>query len=89
MPRFHASATEPLAVVRTRAQGQAEILAFFVEHGVTRVGIEASGSYEFEMVEALREASFEVIVFQPAQVRALTLKFFEAARQDRRHRCGS
>jgi transposase len=65
----HASATEPLRRANT-AQGQAEILAFFVEHGVTRVGIEASGSYEFEMVEALREASFEVIVFQPAQVRA-------------------
>jgi transposase len=51
-------------------QGQAAIIGFFLEHKVTRVGIEASGSYEFEMVEAMREAGLEVIVFQPAQVRA-------------------
>jgi transposase len=51
-------------------QGQAAIIGFFLEHEVTRVGIEASGSYEFEMVDAMREAGLEVIVFQPAQVRA-------------------
>lgn len=51
-------------------EGRAVIIGFFLEHEVTRVGIEASGSYEFEMVEAMREAGLEVIVFQPAQVRA-------------------
>jgi len=51
-------------------QGRAEIVAFFKQRGVTRVGIEASGSYEFEMVEAMRDAGLEVCVLQPAQVRA-------------------
>jgi len=51
-------------------QGRAAIIAFFIEHGVERVGIEASGSYEFEMVDAMREARLKVTVFQPAQVRA-------------------
>jgi transposase len=52
------------------AQGRAEIIAFFQQHGVVRVGIEASGSYEFEMVDAMREAGLAVCVLQPAQVRA-------------------
>ena len=51
-------------------QGRAAIVDFFIAHGVERVGIEASGSYEFEIVDAMREAGLEVIVFQPAQVRA-------------------
>jgi transposase len=51
-------------------QGRAVIIAFFIGHGVERVGIEASGSYEFEMVDAMREAGLKVTVFQPAQVRA-------------------
>jgi len=51
-------------------QGHAEIIQFFHEHGVTRVGIEASGSYEFEMVDAMRGAGIEVSVLQPGQVRA-------------------
>ena len=65
----HGDQSKPLRRPNT-AQGRAEIIQFFKEHHVTRIGIEASGSYEFEMVDAMRDASLEVSVFQPAQVRA-------------------
>lgn len=65
----HGVAGEPLRRPND-PQGRCEIIEFFKQHGVTRVGIEASGSYEFEMVEAMREAGLEVSVLQPAQVRA-------------------
>ena len=37
-------------------------------HGVNRIGIEASGGYEFAVVATLRRDGFIVVVFQPAQV---------------------
>lgn len=37
--------------------------------GIVRVGIEATGGYERAVVEWLRAAGFEVIVFQPKEVR--------------------
>jgi transposase len=38
--------------------------------GVARVGVEASGGYERPVVAALREAGLEVVIHQPAEVRA-------------------
>lgn len=38
--------------------------------GALRAGLEASGGYERKTAAALRKAGFEVVVFQPAQVRA-------------------
>lgn len=66
---IHGVAAKPLRCPNT-SQGHAAIVRFFIEHKVKCVGIEASGSYEFEMVAAMREAGLIVIVFQPAQVRA-------------------
>ena len=37
---------------------------------VTRVGLEATGGYERDVVEYLRKAGFSVVVLQPRQVRA-------------------
>ena len=48
-----------------------------------RVGLEASGGYEIEVVDELRAARFEVIVFQPAQVRAFGLFKRKRAKNDR------
>ena len=62
-------------------QGRSAIVGFFFEHEVTRVGVEASGSYEFEMVDAMREAGLEVIVFQPGSGARLC-DVPEASRQD-------
>jgi transposase len=66
----HGTTSKPPLRHPNTPQGRAAIIGFFSEQGIKRVGIEASGSYEFEMVDAMREAGIEVIVFQPAQVRA-------------------
>ena len=56
--------------VDNSAEGHAELSAWLGVHLVERVGIEASGGYEQEVVTHLRREGFMVIVFQPAQVRA-------------------
>jgi len=52
------------------AKGRSQMIAFLKEKSVRRVGLEASGSYEIEVVDALRAAGFQVAVLQPNQVRA-------------------
>jgi transposase len=47
-----------------------------------RVGLEASGGYERKMASALRKAGFEVIVFQPIQVRAYAQYLGQRAKTD-------
>jgi transposase len=51
-------------------EGRSQLIAFLESQGVRRVGLEASGGYEIEVVDDLRAAGFQVIVFQPHQVRA-------------------
>src|SRR5215475_165950 len=52
-------------------------------HGVNRIGIEASGGYEFAVVARLRRDGFVVIVFQPAQVRAYAAFHLQRAKNDK------
>lgn len=52
-------------------------------HGVGRIGLEASGGYERGVCEALRAAGFEVVVLQPAQVRAYAAFKLQRAKNDR------
>ena len=47
-----------------------ELLTCLRDHGVKRVGMEASGDYERDVRETLEKAGFEVIVHQPQDVRA-------------------
>jgi transposase len=47
-----------------------------------RVGLEASGGYERKAAAALRKAGFEVIVFQPIQVRAYAQYLGQRAKTD-------
>jgi transposase len=47
-----------------------------------RVGLEASGGYERKLVMALRKSGFEVIVFQPIQVRAYAQYLGQRAKTD-------
>ena len=51
-------------------EGRAQLVAFLKRHNVRRVGMEASGGYEIEVAADLRAAGFEVVVFQPMQVKA-------------------
>jgi transposase len=57
--------------------------AWLRAHLVERVGIEASGGYEQEVVAHLRREGFVVIVFQPAQVRAYAMFLLQRAKNDR------
>jgi len=52
-------------------------------HRVKRVGIEASGGYEQEVVAELRRKGFVVVVFQPAQVRAYAIFHLQRAKNDK------
>ena len=52
-------------------------------HRVNRVGIEASGGYEREVVAELRRKGFVVVVFQPVQVRAYAMFHLQRAKNDK------
>jgi transposase len=69
--------------VNNDADGHAELSAWLRQHRVKRVGIEASGGYEQEVVAQLRRDRLVVIVFQPAQVRAYAKFHLQRAKNDR------
>ena len=53
------------------------------QHHVERIGLEASGGYERDLVEYLRAAGLTVIVLQPQQVRAYAVMKLRRAKTDR------
>jgi len=63
--------------------GFAELERLMRAHGVTRVGVEATGGYERDLVEHLRAAGFAVLVLQPIQVRAFAQFALRRAKTDR------
>lgn len=63
--------------------GHRELLAWLRKARVTRVGIEATGGYEQEIVRTLRAKGFEVVVFQPRQVRAYATYRLRRAKNDK------
>jgi transposase len=65
------------------ADGHVTLSAWLRQFGVERVGIEASGGYEQEVVTQLRRDGFVVIVFQPAQVRAYAKFLLQHAKNDK------
>jgi transposase len=65
------------------ADGHAALSAWLKRHRVGRVGIEASGGYEQEVVARLRSDDFVVVVFQPAQVRAYAKFLLQRAKNDK------
>jgi len=69
--------------VKNDPDGHRSLAAWLRERGVKRVGIEASGGYEMEVVAALRRAGFVVVVFQPAQVRAYAMFHLQLAKNDK------
>jgi transposase len=64
-------------------EGLGELLRLLRRHQVTRVGLEASGGYERDVVAYLREAGLVVVVLQPAQVRAYAKVKLLRAKTDR------
>ena len=65
------------------AAGHAALSAWLTQCGVKRVGIEASGGYEQNVVAHLRRDGFVVVVFQPAQVRAYARFLLQLAKNDK------
>jgi transposase len=64
-------------------QGHLTLLAWLRRHRVKRIGIEASGGYEQEVVATLRAQGMTVVVFQPAQVRAYARFTLQRAKNDK------
>jgi transposase len=69
--------------VRNTAEGHRALSAWLRKHRVKRVGIEASGGYEMDIVAHLRRNGFTVVVFQPAQVRAYAQFHLQLAKNDK------
>jgi transposase len=69
--------------VENNAEGHAALCGCLRKHRIKRVGIEASGGYEWEVVAQLRRWRFVVVVFQPAQVRAYAKFHLQRAKNDK------
>ncbi len=50
-------------------EGFARLIDWLHEHTVARVGLEASGGYEHDVVDRLEDAGFTVVILNPRQVR--------------------
>lgn len=64
-------------------QGHALLLTWLRQHRVQRIGIEASGGHELDVVAAMRRKRFVVVVFEPARVRAYATFHALRAKNDR------
>ena len=69
--------------VTNAPEGHATLLAWLRCYKVDRVGIEASGGYERDVVACLRKAGLDVAVLQPIQVRAYATFRLQRAKNDR------
>jgi transposase len=65
------------------ADGHKALSAWLRQQRTKRVGIEASGGYEQAVVAQLRRDHFQVVVFQPAQVRAYAKFHLQRAKNDK------
>jgi transposase len=69
--------------VKNIPEGHGALSAWLRKHRVKRVGIEASGGYETDVVAQLRRDGFTVVVFQPAQVRHYAKFHLQLAKNDK------
>jgi transposase len=69
--------------VENSPQDHSILAAWLRQRRVQRVGIEASGGYEQDIVTKLRKEGFVVVVFQPGQVRAYARFHLQRAKNDR------
>jgi transposase len=63
--------------------GYDKIVAWLKHHKVDRIGVEATGGYEKNVVRVLRGAGFVVVVLQPLQVRAYAQFRLKLAKNDK------
>jgi len=69
--------------VANTPEGFRDLLRLMHQHQVARIGLEATGGYERDVVEYLRTAGLAVIVLQPVQVRAYAVMKLRRAKTDR------
>jgi transposase len=60
-----------------------KLAAWLTEHQVRRVGLEASGGYEIEVMDALQARGFDVIRFNPRRIRLFAKAIGRLAKNDR------
>lgn len=65
------------------AEGLAHLVAWLRDHTVVRVGLEASGGYEREVLDTLQDAGFVVALLNPRQVRRFAQAKGRLAKNDR------
>lgn len=65
------------------AAGLARLAAWLDEHGVERVGVEASGGYEIAVIDALQAAGFTVVRHNALRVRRFAEAKGRLAKNDR------
>jgi transposase len=71
-----------LQVDRTAA-GYDELAVWLTQHGVTRIGLEASGGYEIAVIDALEARGFEVVRFNAQRIRLFAKAKGRLAKNDR------
>lgn len=75
--------TDMLNLDRDAADYLETLVAWLKAHGVNRVGLEASGGYETEIVEALCAQGFEVCLFNAYRIRMFAKAKGRLAKNDR------
>lgn len=68
--------------VANTPEGFCALVELMRQHEVVRIGLEATGGYEREVVEYLRAEGFAVLVLQPRQVRAYAVAKLRRAKTD-------
>jgi transposase len=63
--------------------GLRELASWFTRHQVERIGIEASGGYEREVIDTLQAAGFEIALLNPLRVRRFAQAKGRLAKNDR------
>jgi transposase len=69
--------------VRRNREGYVELAGWLRQHGVARVGLEASGGYEIEVIDALEDLGFEVVRLNAQRVRMFANAKGRLAKNDR------
>jgi transposase len=64
------------------AAGLATLIAWLTEHGVMRIGLEASGGYERLAIDTLEDAGFEVVLLNALRVRRFAQAKGKLAKND-------
>lgn len=65
------------------AAGFDQLVGWLTEHAVTRVGLEASGGYEIEVIDVLQAHGFEVARFNAQRIRSFAQAKGRLAKSDR------